>query len=345
MSFTRTLCAYLITSLLIVSTTSAASKPKIIGLMPVRNEEAIIEQALRALAVYTDAIVVLNDASTDSTGAIVEKLAPICHVEKIITKEVWQRDEKGDKNALLQAGRALGGTHFIFIDADELFSAECARGNNWLRRQILALKPGQAMSFPMMNVWDGVTQYRDDALCNPRHWRWRIGAAWCDDGICSYDANPAGGVSKQLHVYRIPCNRRGNLPVVTIVDLKYGLIHFKHANLENITIKKVWYMCLEFINANKKQPANQQQNAENVNHFYQAEFALQADNAHYVLKPLPPAWLDYSFFNIACFTKQLTTKQEEILAWFKEYGPDYFAPLAIWHINWVQALKGRCFSL
>ena len=33
--------------------------------MGVRNESAIIEQSLRALALYTDAIVILDDASED----------------------------------------------------------------------------------------------------------------------------------------------------------------------------------------------------------------------------------------------------------------------------------------
>jgi hypothetical protein len=255
---------------------------------------------------------------------------------------MWIRDEKKDKNELLRAGREIGGTHFIMLDADEMFTAECAR-NNWLRKQLRALKPGQAISFPMMNLWEGITHYRDDELCNPRNWRWRIGAAWCDDKTCNYDANPAGGVSKQIHVYRIPCNRSGNVPIITIVDLKYGLIHFKHTCNENIIIKKVWYMCFELINANKKGMNTHVKNAEEVNRFYLSEFALKRSyQQKYILRKLDLRWLNYNFFDSRCFTKKLGTKQQEILSWFKEYGPSYFDLLDIWHIDWVQELKKEC---
>ncbi len=322
---------------------STIEYPKIVGLMAVRNESDIIEQSLRALAEYADAIVVLDDASTDDTVKRVESLAAPCNVEKIIKKEVWIRDEKKDKNDLLNAGREIGGTHFIMVDADEMFTYECAI-NGWLRKQLKVLKPGQAISFPMMNLWDGITHYRDDQLCNPRDWRWRIGAAWCDDKSCNYDANPAGGVSKQIHVYRIPCNRSGNLPIITVVDLKHGLIHFKHTNTENIVIKKVWYMCLELINADKKGMNTHEKNAEEVNRFYQVEFALHSQQK-YILRKLPPSWLKYRFFNAECFTKKLGTKQQEILSWFKEYGPSYFESLDIWHIDWVQQLKQQCVQV
>ena len=46
---------------------ATANTSKIVGLMMVRNESAIIEQTLRALAVYTDALVILDDASCDNT--------------------------------------------------------------------------------------------------------------------------------------------------------------------------------------------------------------------------------------------------------------------------------------
>lgn len=308
--------------------------------MAIRNESEILEQSVLALAQYTDALVVLDDASTDNSQQVLLKLKDACRIEKIIKKEEWVRDERADKNALLKAGREIGGTHFIMLDADEMFSALCAQ-NQWLRKKILALKRGQALTFPMMNVWNGVKAYRDDELCNPRQWRWRIGAAWCDDGICDYNTNPAGGVSGKLHVYRIPRNRTGDVKVIPIVDLNYGLIHFKHANLENIDIKKVWYMCLEFIGANKKAPAEYRSNAHRVNQFYQAEFALWSTRHVYTLKKVPKAWLAYDFFDESCFLKKLDTKQQDILAWFKEYGVDYFAPLAIWHFDWVQELKAQ----
>ena len=63
-----------------------ARDPKIIGLMQVRNEATIIEQTLRILALYTDSIIVLDDASDDETVDVVKKLAQELNIEKIICK-------------------------------------------------------------------------------------------------------------------------------------------------------------------------------------------------------------------------------------------------------------------
>ncbi len=48
---------------LVLSLPVAANKPKIVGLVPVRNERLMIGQCLKALSYYIDAIVVLDVAS------------------------------------------------------------------------------------------------------------------------------------------------------------------------------------------------------------------------------------------------------------------------------------------
>jgi ribonuclease Y len=56
----------------------------------------------------------------------VESLAQECRVERIIRKPVWHRDEPGDRNAMLQAGREIR----IFVkpeDIDDLASVRLAR--------------------------------------------------------------------------------------------------------------------------------------------------------------------------------------------------------------------------
>ena len=116
------------------------TKKKVVGLLPARNESAIIEQCLHALSLYTDAIVYLDDASDDNSVAIVKSVATKYKMEKIIRKKVWKRDEPGDRNALLKAGREIGGTHFIVIDADEILTANCLQ-DNWLDSQIDRLQP------------------------------------------------------------------------------------------------------------------------------------------------------------------------------------------------------------
>ena len=138
------------------------ASPRIIGLVPARNEEDKVEFALRALSKFTDAIVFLDDCSTDGTVQVVRELSESCRVEKIIEKPVWHRDEPGDRNRLLAAGRELGGSHFVVIDADEAFTANFLDGDA-LRKRILSLKPREQLSLRWIHLWRSVDQYRVDA--------------------------------------------------------------------------------------------------------------------------------------------------------------------------------------
>ncbi len=85
---------------LLLSSLAAYAQPtaKIIGLIPLRNEEIMIEQCLRGLCLYTDEIIVLDDASTDNSVAIIESLAKECNVTEIIRKKEWYRNEPADRN-------------------------------------------------------------------------------------------------------------------------------------------------------------------------------------------------------------------------------------------------------
>lgn len=323
-----------------------AHATKIVGLVAARNEALLIEQCIRALACYADEIVMLDDCSTDNTVAIVESLADECRVKTIIKKNSWARDELADKNRLLQAGRALGGTHFIVLDADEMFVAT-AQERFWLRRYILSLKPGQVLGFPMINVWDGIEQYRDDEHCNPFDAQWKsIPAVFCDDGVCSYDVNTRMGPSGAIHVFRYPYSliRLDPKNLLTATNLDIGILHFKCVNLPDLIVKKVWYMCFEYIHANTR--ARTQEDRENhaaqVNKFYREEFqSLLLDQSAMKLSHIKPAWIAYDFFkkfNSAYYHTMHQERISEIKGWFKEYGLDYFKPLAIWDIECVKQL-------
>lgn len=313
--------------------------PKIIGLMQVRNEENIIEQSVRGLAQYADEIVILNDNSVDATSNILQKLqeqVPFLHIidQKICA---WQEStEFANRTTLLTYGRKLGGTHFILMDADELFSAQCLE-NNWLRTKILQLKPGQGIAFPMINLWNGTTHYRDDATWNPRMDCWKVEAVFCDDRICSYLDNPVG-ISKTIHISRFPFNLKyqsGKYRLEYITDLNYSIIHFKSCNITDLHIKKIWYMFLELIrmhesNTTKKQHiAHASQLANAYNGYANADtFA----NVH--TSPIKKEWLRYSFFNSECFMAEHTFRKNDLRAWVQRYGKEFFEPLNLTQEEW-----------
>ncbi len=193
---------------------------KIVGLVPVRNEAAMIEPCLKALALYTDAIVVLDDASEDGTLTTIHRLKDECNIAKIITKETWYRDEPGDRNLLLQAGRAIGGTHFIVIDADEMFTANLLQ-DQLLRKKILALQSGEVLNLTWINLWRSVDYYRYDYSV----WSGEsVNVAFCDDGKCFYE-------SDFIHTSRVPTNLTGRSIQRFVLDDDLGFLKQQKAKL------------------------------------------------------------------------------------------------------------------
>jgi FkbM family methyltransferase len=292
---------------------SSQSGKKIVALVPARNEGPRIAFCLRALARYADAIVYLDDCSEDETVAVVESLASECRVEKILRKTKWRRDEPGDRNALLQAGRAIGGTHFIVVDADEAFTANCA-DNQFLRQLILSLQPGDSLAMNWIQLWRGVGQYRFDKSV----WTWNSKAViFGDDGLCSYS-------SEFIHTPRVPGNLSGRCH--SLPGYAHGLLHFQFVNWRNLLVKQAWYRCLEHIREPRK-PV----------HEINARYAPSKDETGLGLKAAPGEWLaGYSFFDLSIVSVPETWREKQVLGWFNQFGRDHFRELDIWDIDWGQ---------
>lgn len=308
--------------------------PKIIGLIAVRNEESIVEQCLRALSCYVDSIVILDDASTDQTLNIIQKLLDKLPIEQVIccrNSSHENRSEGYNKQKLLNEGRRLGGTHFVLIDADEMFSA-CCLENNYLHDLILSLKSGQAIALQMPHLWRGLQYYRDD------YSRWSPSKCWCgcifcDDQQSNYYENNKDSVSGFIHINRIPNNRVCSKPDIYIDNLNYSILHFRFVNWKNILIKRSWYMCLEWIRAHKNFSEDDLiKRAAQINFFYSSIEDFNEEGMN--LKPVNPDWLNYPFFNGKGFLSDEQWRSKQILKWFREYGREFFACLDIWDIDW-----------
>lgn len=322
-------------------------KPKIVGLVAARNEAPMIKNCLKALALYTDAIVYLDDVSTDNTLAVVQSLAAECHVEKIIAKTVWNRNERADKQALLVEGRKIGGTHFIMLDVDEIILAPCAQ-NQWLRNIILGLRPGQYIELPFIHAWGSCQQYRNDDLCNPHCWNIRkftgLQAVFCDDGTCTF-VNLFFPAYPPMHVNRIPPNL-SCASKVRFSDINRGIMHLKYVDLEETKNKKFWYMCLEYIKRNEQSgddQSNRIRNAAIINKNYEKEFFDTPFDHLELIKTeaIPSDWLaGYDFFDHQCYYLTISTRKQDIVSWLNKYGPDYFKNLDIWH-DWLSPFKNH----
>lgn len=287
-----------------------AAKNKIIGLVAGKNESKCMVQCLKALSLYTDTIIYLDDASEDDTLAKVQAVAKECRIEGIIKKTEWYRDEPGDRNRLLQAGRQLGGTHFVILDADEMFTANCMHGNR-LRNAILELKPGEKLQLRWIQLWRSPFKYRDDnSAYNKNHYQY---FAFCDDGRSWYQ-------SDFIHTMRVPQTPG----LLYRLSTEYGVLHFPHVNWRNLLIKIAWYHCLERIRKPEK-------TCQEIN----KQYVKCTDESGLRVYDVPAEWYaGYDFFNPEDYTSPELWRQNQIKAWFNEYGITYFRDLNIWHIDW-----------
>lgn len=277
-----------------------AGPVKVIGLVPGRNEEARIAFCLRALSKFTDAIVYLDDCSDDATVETVEALAEECGVARIIQKDAWYRDEPGDRNALLEAGRALGGTHFVVIDADEALTANCLKGD-LLKSRILALKPGEQLALHWIQLWRSVGHYRDDQSVWSNSFKRCI---FCDDGKANYQSN-------FIHTSRIP-KLKGKR--VKLKGENVGLLHFQFVNWSNLELKQRWYRCLERVRDPEKSIAA-------IN----AKYADSVDETDLGLSASSTDWFEgYDFFDPTIFDLPDTWRLSQMEEWGQAHGADYF---------------------
>ena len=93
---------------------------KIIALLPVKNEEWIVNQALSSLELYCDKIIVADQNSVDNTKKIIKNYKKV---------EIIENNEKYHSNKvrwklLEHARKSYEGINIILaIDADELLSS------------------------------------------------------------------------------------------------------------------------------------------------------------------------------------------------------------------------------
>jgi len=98
----------------------------------------------------------------------------------------------------------------------------------------------------------------------------------------------------------------------------------------------------QFINKNAQtsDPEKYAENAKHINAFYEREFASSTiEESKMKFSQAPAAWYDYDFFDKDRFDNLSSSRKQEILKWFKQYGTSYFYDLDIWNIAWLNEVK------
>ncbi|MCA9879291.1 MAG: glycosyltransferase [Thermomicrobiales bacterium] len=133
-------------------------EPLLVCLLPVRNGEADLPGYLESAAVFADAVVALDDGSTDRTRAMLHA-SPLVQIvlENPPRPDYVGWDDAANRNRLLEAAGRLAPQWIISLDADERIPPD----DGAALRAFLATDalPGLGYGFKVYRMWEDLQHY------------------------------------------------------------------------------------------------------------------------------------------------------------------------------------------
>ena len=151
---------------------------KLIGLMPVRNEDWCLGLTLRAALMWCDEVVVLLHGCADGSMAIADGLwkefgIKLPHGETgsehrpgrvhLVTEANCRWDEMAHRQTMLMSARSHGATHIALIDADEILTGNLAN-REWWQRYMGTPIQDQRLMLPGYNLRGGIDRYHSNGI-------------------------------------------------------------------------------------------------------------------------------------------------------------------------------------
>jgi glycosyltransferase involved in cell wall biosynthesis len=202
---------------------------KIVALVAFKNEEVFLKNNLPQLSQLCDMLIGHDDNSTDNSKEIFTQHGGII-IPRSRSLDWANGGQFQVRQSLLRVGREEGGTHFICLDADELFTADVTKN---LRTQIAGLSPGYALCFKWINCWADPDS--EEFAYDPQSVIYK-------DFIFADAAGleiPFG----MIHFSRTPTNVSSHVRSVS----DGGVLHLQNFNFANFIAKQLWYQLNEVV--------------------------------------------------------------------------------------------------
>jgi len=280
---------------------------KVIALVPFKNEAWVLPSYISSIGKIADEIIALDDNSTDNSDELLRiagaKIITIDSRSETVVNMGLRRQK------LLEAGRAAGGTHFIWLDADEIFSSNFAIN---AKEEISKLKPGQKMSLRWVQTWKSLNDYLDDRT-SPFGYLWKD-FIFCDDGVSVFG-------DKFLSESRTP--ESVLFPEYKLPEETGVVIHWASSDWNAVQHKQAWYRCTELVEGTR--------NAFRIN----VTYSDTLDKSSLLVRPLPYSWIAGI---ILPEKSRDITRLSSIIEYFNKYGVQFFEKLDIWHIPELESV-------
>lgn len=274
--------------------------------MPARNEGWVLGLSARAALMWCDNLVVLNHASRDETGRIIETLTeeyPGRVYGFRIEEDGWA--EMSHRQQLLEFARAIGSTHIAPVDADEILAGDMLPT---IRQRIEQLRPAQFCGIPMRNLHRSINQYR----CDNSPFGSQAGTmlAFADHISLHWQSkNGYDHHQRSPHKSTMGAYFKGS-----------GLLHLQFASWRRLLAKHAWYKAMERLKYPHKSTAD-----------IERQYSLAPNESGLRLADVPAEW----WAPYTDFLKHLDLDREPwheaaVRQMVADNGPERFAGLNLY---------------
>jgi hypothetical protein len=155
----------------------------LIGMMPCRNEDWVLNLSARAALMWCDSLCILDHASWDRTPDILEELR-MEYPGRVHSFAIGDPDwrEMDHRQALLSFARSFGPTHLAIIDADEVLTSNLL---STIRGHVQSMPPYRILQIPGYNLRGGLDSYHINGIWGDR----MFSLAFADDPRLGWRGN------------------------------------------------------------------------------------------------------------------------------------------------------------
>jgi glycosyltransferase involved in cell wall biosynthesis len=199
---------------------SAEAGTPVVCLLPARNAERDLPGWLNCVRRFADAVVALDDGSTDGTAALLAQDPLVRILLRNPRRETYAGwDDAANRNRLLEAAAPLAPRWVVSLDADERLDAEDAAA---LRRFLEAdALPGCAFGLQHFRMW-GAERFDPDYTWIYRVFAYRAGQSF---------------PTRRLHFYPVPTD----IPRAAWLRTTIRVRHLGISDDERVTARTVKY--------------------------------------------------------------------------------------------------------
>ena len=280
-------------------------RPHVVCLTPVRNEARFLPNFLAAAETWADAIIVLDQRSTDGSREIVS-----AHPKVVLVDNPNPEYNQGTRQRLLwqRAREEFPGPRVVFgLDADEALTADATSSREW--EAVLDAPPGTPILMQWLNLLPDGTAWIPIA---PKRF------ALVDDGSA-----PDTSLHPRYKVHA------GSRPPLVLDDI--GMLHLQHLDWNHMKSKQRWYQAWRHVQMPELRPRD----------LYREFHWMDVMSPDQII-PVETRWLaGYSASGIELTPVEPAPDPSwqdlEVIDLIRRHGPATFRRIDLWDHDWTAA--------